>query len=147
VRLCKYASNAASKVTICNFAVVLKGLEAQMLGQVVRRERLDLEQQKDELVLNIASGKQKLQDLEDKILRLLKEAKGSLLDDATLIDTLNSSRVTSSEVNESLAVAVTTEKEIDEAREGYRTAAARVGRQPPLLFSFFRFFCLLLRRH
>lgn len=120
-----YGPDISTKVTVCNFAVVLKGLEAQMLGQVVRRERLDLEQQKDELVLNIASGKKKIGELEDRILFLLANAKGSLLDDPQLLDTLNSSKITSTEVNEQLAVAVTTEKEIDEAREGYRVAAKR----------------------
>jgi len=120
-----YGPDISTKVTLVNFAVVLKGLEAQMLGIVVRRERLDLEQQKDELVLNIASGKAKLVELEDRILFLLANAKGSLLDDVTLIDTLNSSKITSTEVNEQLTIAETTEKEIDTAREGYRTAAAR----------------------
>ena len=120
-----YGPDISTKVTLVNFAVVLKGLEAQMLGIVVRRERLDLEQQKDELVLNIASGKAKLVELEDRILFLLANAKGSLLDDVSLIDTLNSSKITSTEVNEQLLIAETTEKEIDEAREGYRTAAIR----------------------
>ena len=120
-----YGPDISTKVTVCNFAVVVKGLEAQMLAQVVRRERLDLEQQKDKLVLDIAAGKNKLDELEDRILYLLANVKGSLLDDATLIDTLNSSKITSTEVNEQLLIAVTTEKEIDEAREGYRKAATR----------------------
>lgn len=47
----------------------LQGLEAQLLGIVVRRERPELEEQKDHLVLNIAAGKRKLKELEDEILR------------------------------------------------------------------------------
>ena len=45
------------------------GLEAQLLGIVVRKEKPELEEQKDQLVLNIAAGKKKLQELEDEILR------------------------------------------------------------------------------
>lgn len=45
------------------------GLEAQLLGIVVRKERPELEEQKDNLVINIAAGKKKLEDLEDQILR------------------------------------------------------------------------------
>ena len=45
------------------------GLEAQLLGIVVRKERPELEEQKDRLVVNIADGKKKLADLEDEILR------------------------------------------------------------------------------
>ena len=49
--------------------VCTSGLEAQLLGIVVRKERPELEEQKDQLVLNIAAGKKKLQELEDEILR------------------------------------------------------------------------------
>lgn len=45
------------------------GLEAQLLGIVVRKERPELEEQKDVLVINIAANKKKLEELEDKILR------------------------------------------------------------------------------
>ena len=47
----------------------LVGLEAQLLGIVVRKERPELEEQKDKLVVNIAAGKKKIQELEDEILR------------------------------------------------------------------------------
>ena len=50
------------------------GLEAQLLGIVVRKERPELEEQKDNLVINIAAGKKKLEDLEDQILRYLVTA-------------------------------------------------------------------------
>lgn len=46
-----------------------QGLEAQLLGIVVRKERPELEEQKDSLVINIAAGKKKLKELEDEILR------------------------------------------------------------------------------
>ena len=48
---------------------ITTGLEAQLLGIVVRKERPELEEQKDRLVVNIAEGKKKLADLEDEILR------------------------------------------------------------------------------
>lgn len=47
-----------------------QGLEAQLLGIVVRKERPELEEQKDSLVISIAAGKKSLQELEDEILRL-----------------------------------------------------------------------------
>ena len=51
------------------FLNLKKGLEAQLLGIVVRKERPELEEQKDSLVINIAAGKKKLEELEDEILR------------------------------------------------------------------------------
>lgn len=83
--------------------------------QTVKREYFSL--QKDSLVINIASGKNKLQQLEDEILRLLNEAQGSLLDDEQLVNTLHSSKVISSEVTEQVQVAEQTEIKIDAARE------------------------------
>ena len=64
-----YTPEISTKTTITNFAVKEVGLEAQLLGIVVRKERPELEEQKDSLVMNIAAGKNKLAELEDEILR------------------------------------------------------------------------------
>ena len=68
-------------MTIINFTVTIKGLEDQLLGDVVRKERPDLEEAKDRLVVSISNDKKQLKDLEDKILKLLKESEGNILDD------------------------------------------------------------------
>lgn len=64
-----YTPEISTKTTIVNFAVKEQGLEAQLLGIVVRKERPELEEQKDTLVMNIADGKKRLVELEDEILR------------------------------------------------------------------------------
>ncbi|XP_042256267.1 dynein axonemal heavy chain 2 [Thunnus maccoyii] len=120
-----YTPEISTKTTIVNFAVKEQGLEAQLLGIVVRKERPDLEEQKDSLVISIASGKRSLQELEDEILRLLNEATGSLLDDVQLVNTLQTSKVTATEVSEQLESSEQTEIEIDSAREAYRPCAQR----------------------
>ncbi|XP_005399515.1 PREDICTED: dynein heavy chain 2, axonemal isoform X2 [Chinchilla lanigera] len=120
-----YSPETSAKTTIVNFAVKEQGLEAQLLGIVVRKERPELEEQKDSLVINIAAGKRKLKELEDEILRLLNEATGSLLDDVQLVNTLQTSKVTASEVTEQLETSETTEINIDMAREAYRPCAQR----------------------
>ncbi|XP_063305793.1 dynein axonemal heavy chain 2 [Pelobates fuscus] len=120
-----YTPEISSQTTIVNFAVKEQGLEAQLLGSVVRKERPELEDQKQSLVLNIAAGKRKLQELEDEILRLLNEATGSLLDDVQLVNTLQTSKVTASEVSEQLESSEETEEKIDTAREAYRPCAQR----------------------
>ncbi|KAM9836557.1 LOW QUALITY PROTEIN: dynein axonemal heavy chain 2 [Aulostomus maculatus] len=120
-----YPPEISTKTTIVNFAVKEQGLEAQLLGIVVRRERPDLEEQKDSLVMSIASGKRSLQELEDVILRLLNEATGSLLDDAQLVNTLQTSKETASEVSKQLESSEETEIKIDAAREAYCSCAQR----------------------
>lgn len=54
-----------------SFFFPILGLESQLLGIVVRKERPALEEQKDTLVVSIASGKKSLIELEDELLRLL----------------------------------------------------------------------------
>ncbi|XP_039087571.1 dynein heavy chain 2, axonemal [Hyaena hyaena] len=120
-----YSPETSAKTTIVNFAVKEQGLEAQLLGIVVRKERPELEEQKDSLVINIAAGKRKLKELEDEILRLLNEATGSLLDDVQLVNTLRTSKMTATEVSEQLETSETTEINIDLAREAYRPCAQR----------------------
>ena len=112
-----YTPEIATKTTIVNFAVKEQGLQAQLLGIVVRKERPELEEQKDKLVLSIASSKKNLADLEDKILHLLSTSQGSILDDEALVTALQSSKRTAEEVTEQLEVAEQTEVKIDGARE------------------------------
>ena len=112
-----YTPEIATKTTIVNFAVKEQGLQAQLLGIVVRKERPELEKQKDKLVLSIASSKKNLADLEDRILHLLSTSQGSILDDEALVNALQSSKRTSEEVTEQLEVAEQTEVKIDGARE------------------------------
>ncbi|XP_076454460.1 dynein axonemal heavy chain 2-like [Babylonia areolata] len=120
-----YPPEISTKTLIVNFAVKLQGLESQLLAIVVRKEKPELEDTKDNLVRGIAAGKKKLLDLENEILRLLNETKGSLLEDETLLLTLETSKATSQEVAEQLATSETTEVKIDAAREGYRPCALR----------------------
>ena len=60
-----YMPDVCIKVTLVNFTVTMKGLEDQLLGDVVRKERADLEEQNDRLVVSISSDKKQLKDLED----------------------------------------------------------------------------------
>ncbi|CAM9180031.1 unnamed protein product [Ectocarpus fasciculatus] len=120
-----YTPEISTKAAVVNFAVKKDGLEAQLLGIVVQKEEPELEKQKSELTIQVATGKRQLVELENEILRLLSESQGSLLDDEHLVNTLQQSKVTSSEVSKQLKVAEDTEKKIDIARSGYRTAAVR----------------------
>ncbi|OQR83321.1 dynein heavy chain [Achlya hypogyna] len=120
-----YTPEVSTKTTIVNFVVKEQGLEAQLLGTVVQMEEPALEEQKSELVIKVAAAKRKLVDLENEILRLLSAAKGSLLDDESLVNTLNASKSTSEEVSSQLVVSEETERKIDAARMGYVAVAVR----------------------
>ncbi|KAI5711239.1 hypothetical protein M8J75_015345 [Diaphorina citri] len=120
-----YPPEVFANTAIVNFAIKEEGLEAHLLAIVVRKEKPELENIKDDLVVKISEGKKTLKNLENELLRLLNESKGSLLENSELIDTLQSSKKISKSVNEQLRNSLVAEKEIDKAREGYRSSAVR----------------------
>eukprot|EP00929_Paragymnodinium_shiwhaense_P087552 TRINITY_DN476_c0_g8_i1.p1 TRINITY_DN476_c0_g8~~TRINITY_DN476_c0_g8_i1.p1 ORF type:complete len:2571 (-),score=771.76 TRINITY_DN476_c0_g8_i1:261-7973(-) len=120
-----YSPETSVKVTLLNFAITPIGLEDQMLGIVVAKERPDLEEQKNDLVVANAKMNKQLKDIEDEILRLLSTSEGDILEDDTLVDKVTASKQVAEDIAEKQAVAATTEKEIDEARESYRPVAYR----------------------
>ena len=120
-----YSPETSVKVTLLNFAITPIGLEDQMLGIVVAKERPDLEEQKNQLVLQNAKMNKDLKEIEDDILRLLATSEGDVLEDDTLVDKVTSSKDVADDINEKKKVAVVTEKEIDAARESYRPVAYR----------------------
>ena len=52
-----YQPETAVKVTLLNFMITNEGLEDQLLGIVVARERPELEQEKNALILQSADNK------------------------------------------------------------------------------------------
>lgn len=120
-----YLPEVCIKVTIINFTVTKIGLEGQLLADVVKLERPELEEQRNSLIVNIANDKKQLKDIEEKILKLLFNSQGNILDDEELINTLNQSKVTSAAINERVALAEKTEIAINQARERYRPVATR----------------------
>jgi dynein heavy chain len=114
-----YTPEVSAKTTIVNFIVVQEGLTDQLLGVVVQLEEPILEEQNQELVIKISTGKNKLVELENEILRLLAESTGSLLDDLPLINTLAVSKETSVAVQEQLDGAEEKKEKIKKAREEY----------------------------
>ncbi len=69
-----------------------QGLEEQLLGTVVTEERPDLANLKSQLVVSNAKMKKELKDIEDKILFMLSNSQGNILDDEELINTLAQSK-------------------------------------------------------
>ncbi|KAE9139210.1 Dynein heavy chain 6, axonemal [Phytophthora fragariae] len=120
-----YLPEVYIKVTVINFTVTMDGLEDQLLGDVVRHERPDIEEKKNRLVVTMAQDKKQLKEIEDRILKQLSESSGNVLDDQDLIDTLQSSNVTSRIIKERVLESENTEIEINRAREEYRGVATR----------------------
>lgn len=119
-----YLPEVAVKVTLLNFMITPEGLEDQLLGLVVAKEKPELEVERNELVVSSAKNKKKLKEIEDQILQVLSNSKGNILDDQSAIDVLSASKTISDEISEKQAIAEKTEIEINRTRKGYNPVAA-----------------------
>ncbi|XP_044525004.1 dynein axonemal heavy chain 7 [Gracilinanus agilis] len=118
-----YLPETSVKVTLLNFMITPEGMQDQLLGIVVARERPDLEEEKQALILQGAENKRQLKEIEDKILEVLSSSEGNILEDETAIKILSSSKALANEISEKQAVAEDTEKKIDATRLEYRPIA------------------------
>ncbi|XP_070569551.1 dynein axonemal heavy chain 7-like isoform X2 [Ptychodera flava] len=118
-----YLPETAVKVTLLNFMITPEGLEDQLLGIVVARERPELEEEKNALIIQSAENKRQLKEIEDKILEVLSTSEGNILEDETAIKVLSSSKVLANEISEKQAIAEETEAKIDATRMGYKPIA------------------------
>jgi len=62
------------------------GLEDQLLGIVAAKEKPELEEKKNELIIESAKNKKQLKEIEDKILEVLSTSEGNILEDETAIE-------------------------------------------------------------
>ncbi|CAO2583043.1 Dynein axonemal heavy chain 3 [Lemmus lemmus] len=128
-----YLPEIAVKVCLLNFMITPLGLQDQLLGIVAAKEKPELEEKKNELILESAENKKQLKEIEDKILEVLSLSEGNILEDETAIKVLSSSKVLSEEISEKQKIASVTETQIDETRMGYK---------PVALHSATIFFCI-----
>jgi len=120
-----YTPEISTKIVLINFTITLSGLEDQLLGITVERERKELEEERQRLVIQNAAFKKQLKDIEDRILEMLSSATGDILEDEELINTLSASKKTSGEISSALQVAEATELKINDTRARYRPVAVR----------------------
>ncbi|XP_055507859.1 dynein axonemal heavy chain 3 [Leucoraja erinacea] len=118
-----YLPEVAVKVCLLNFMITPLGLEDQLLGIVAAKEKPELEEKKNMLILESAQNKKQLKEIEDKILEVLSSSEGNILEDETAIKVLSSSKHLSEEITEKQFIASATEKEIDITRMGYKPVA------------------------
>ena len=69
-----YLPEISVKVALLNFMITPQGLEDQLLGIVAAKEKPELEEKKNELIIEGASNKRKLKEIEDQILEVLSSS-------------------------------------------------------------------------
>ena len=120
-----YKPELQAQTTLINFTVTKSGLEDQLLAEVVKADRPDLEEEKAALTRQQNEFKILLKSLEDDLLSRLSSAGDDILSDSALVENLEHTKATAAEIEGKVKLAKVTSAEIDIAREFYRPAAAR----------------------
>ncbi|CAH1982445.1 unnamed protein product [Acanthoscelides obtectus] len=120
-----YTPEVSIKVLLVNFTVVPSGLQDQLLALVVMQERPDLEEQRSQIVVSIATMKHELKEIQDRILLKLSTSEGSPLDDLDFIITLEASKLKSEDIKNKVEAAEITQIDIDNTRALYIPVANR----------------------
>ncbi|CBZ53630.1 hypothetical protein NCLIV_034170 [Neospora caninum Liverpool] len=123
-----FSPEICAQLTMLNFSVTPEGLEDQLLGVLVTLEQPAIEAKRQALIVESASSKKQLQALEEKILHLLSNAKGDILDDRELIGTLSSSKAASQAIEDRVAEQKKTVEIVESTRAIYRPVAFRTAR-------------------
>jgi dynein heavy chain len=119
-----YKPEIAAQCTLINFIATERGLEDQLLAKVVGKERPDLEERSAKLQAEFTAYRIELLELEDNLLERLANAPDDILSDIPLIEGLEATKKTVSEINAAIVVGKKMEVEIATAREVYRTQAS-----------------------
>jgi dynein heavy chain 2 len=80
-------------VTDINFTVTKSGLEGQLLSITINFEQPDLEARKTKLLEEEEKLKLQLADYEKQLLTELANSSGNILENKTLIDSLNQTKI------------------------------------------------------
>ncbi|OXU20057.1 hypothetical protein TSAR_001625, partial [Trichomalopsis sarcophagae] len=84
----EFLPDICSRVTFVNFTVTRSSLQSQCLNQVLKTERPDIDEKRSDLLKLQGEFHLRLRQLEKSLLQALNDAKGKILDDDSVITTL-----------------------------------------------------------
>ena len=120
-----YSPEIMGKTMIINYGVTMNGLAEQLLDQVVENERPDLAVQFKSLVDEMSEMTNSIVQLEDKLLKMLAESKGNILDNEELIGALAETKEKATIIGAKLKESATTKEELNQTRLIYMSTAMR----------------------
>ena len=112
-------SNAAGLVNEVNFTITRDGLAAQLLGLTIKHEKPELEVEKIKMLKNEDLLKIQLSQLEESLLNSLASSEGNILENTSLINSLNETKVKSISINETLMESRNLQSGLDEERDKF----------------------------
>ena len=121
----KFTPETFAKCSVIEFSVTQSGLQEQLLNLVILHEKENIEIQRHTLLATVASLKASLIQLDNDLLNLIRSSKGNLLENTSLITTLNNTKSASQEDTEMFNEAMATNQTINNSRKEYMPVALR----------------------
>lgn len=118
-----YSPEIFNKITLITSVLTLEALDDQLLSIVVAKERPDLQEKREHLIVQSALNDKVLKEMEDNILRILSTAGVSILEDEEAIQILDSTKILSIDIEHKQIIATKTTLQIEKFRQNYRPIA------------------------
>ncbi|GJQ76160.1 hypothetical protein Trydic_g1905 [Trypoxylus dichotomus] len=96
----EFPPDICSRVTFVNFTVTRSSLQSQCLNQVLKAERPDIDEKRSDLLKLQGEFHLRLRQLEKSLLQALNDAKGKILDDDSVITTLETLKQEAAEIGQ-----------------------------------------------
>lgn len=112
-------SHSAGLVNEVNFTITRAGLAGQLLGVTIKSEKPELEVEKMKLLKNEEDLKLQLSKLEESLLQELANSEGNILENKTLIDSLNETKAKSITIAQSLTESYKLQASLDSERDKF----------------------------
>ncbi|CAL4067976.1 unnamed protein product, partial [Meganyctiphanes norvegica] len=115
----EFPPDICSRVTFVNFTVTRSSLQSQCLNQVLKSERPDIDEKRSNLLKIQGEFQLRLRVLEKNLLQVLNDSKGQILDDDSVISTLEHLKKEAQDISLKVEETNATMKEIEEVSQQY----------------------------
>ena len=118
-----FAPDICSRTTFVNFTVTQSSLQTQALNDVLKSERPDVDQRRNNLIKMQGEFNTHLRSLEKRLLQALNQSQGNILDDDIVIETLETLKREAAEISRKVAETDGVMAEVESITEQYSLIA------------------------
>ncbi|KAK9858605.1 Dynein heavy chain [Penicillium brevicompactum] len=118
-----FPPDICSRTTFVNFTVTQSSLQTQSLNDVLKFERPDVDERRNNLVKMQGEFKVHLRQLEKRLLQALNESRGNILDDDNVIETLETLKKEAADISKKMDETEGVMAEVDSVTQKYSIIA------------------------
>ena len=118
-----FPPDICSRTTFVNFTVTQSSLQTQSLNDVLKSERPDVDQRRTDLIKMQGEFSTHLRGLEKRLLQVLNQSRGNILDDDVVIETLETLKKEAGEISEKVAETEGVMTEVETITQQYNAIA------------------------